>query len=325
MNPLQQWLADATRGLSTDSAVQVHAEIQQHYDSACEAGDDAIAALGDPRAANRAYRKVLLTEQEAMLAPTFTQPKQPGVLRMVLTSVVVAAFAGVLSRRQHGPEFWLMAMAIYSSLPFVWFFPLTTLERCRKYTWVLGARSIVVAAIVWWYDGWMVALPLGAAFFLFDYFFNHQRLSIFRKLAAGQIYRLLPEEPRLTHVEAITLRMLGREPELPEKVSSAVLLMMVAGMAVWLPATFAPMAAWVFAAHFTRRAVPFCTEEGSRRFRIAKWTAMAIAALLPALLGARIPWSGAVFLAQLFWLFDMKGISIRRKLPVAQWPKRLYW
>ena len=55
----------ATRGLSAESAAQVRAEIQQHYDSACEAGDDAIAALGDPRAANRAYRKVLLTEQEA--------------------------------------------------------------------------------------------------------------------------------------------------------------------------------------------------------------------------------------------------------------------
>ena len=57
-------------------------EIQQHYDlahedSAREAGGDALAALGDPRAANRAYRKVLLTEQEAMLAPTFTQPNDP--------------------------------------------------------------------------------------------------------------------------------------------------------------------------------------------------------------------------------------------------------
>jgi hypothetical protein len=66
----------------------------------------------------------------------------------------------------------------------------------------------------------------------------------------------------------MTLRALDTEPELPEKVSSTVLLTMVAGMAVWLPATFVPMAAWVF---------------------------------------------------------DMKSISIRRKLPVAQWSKRLYW
>jgi len=24
-------------------------------------------------------------------------------------------------------------------------------------------------------------------------------------------------------------------------------------------------------------------------------------------------------------LLDMPGISLRRKLPVAEWPKRLYW
>jgi hypothetical protein len=52
---------------------------------------------------------------------------------------------------------------------------------------------------------------------------------------------------------------------------------------------------------------------------------MAVAALLPVLYVARKPWIGAAFLALIFVLFDMRSISIRRKLPVAQWPKRLYW
>jgi hypothetical protein len=43
------------------------------------------------------------------------------------------------------------------------------------------------------------------------------------------------------------------------------------------------------------------------------------------LYGARIPWIGAVYLAFFFLLFDVKSISLRRKLPVAEWPKRLYW
>ena len=77
MTPLEQWLSGATRGLSAESAAQVRAEIQQHYDAATEAGDDALAALGDPRVSNRAYRKVLLTEREARMAPVLTQSKRP--------------------------------------------------------------------------------------------------------------------------------------------------------------------------------------------------------------------------------------------------------
>lgn len=113
--------------------------------------------------------------------------------------------------------------------------------------------------------------------------------------------------------------------ENPERVMGAVLVLMAVGMAVWLPATFAPMAVFVAAAHFTRQTIPFRTEDESRWFRIAKWTAMVVAALLPVLLRARAPWDGAFFLAFLFVLFDLRSISLRRKLPVEQWPGKLYW
>lgn len=324
MTPLEQWISGATRGLSAESAARVREEIQQHYDSACEAGGDALAALGDPRTANRAYRKVLLTEQEALLAPALTQPKRPGAQRILLSATLLAALVWLQVGKQHAPGFWPIGIAIFWTVPLRWFLPLTTLERSRIYFYVHVLRSIAVVGVAWWYEGWMGALLLGVLCFLFDYFSNYRRLLIFRKLAAGQSYSLLPEEPQLTHLEAIWLRTLEKgSPH--ENVSVAVLFLMLTAMAVWQPATFSPMAVWMAAGFLAGRTLPIYTEQRSRWFRIAKWTAMGAAAVLPVALGARVPEISPVFLTFFFYLFDVKSISLRRKLPVAEWPKRLYW
>lgn len=325
MNPLEQWLSAATRYLSAESAAQVRAEIQQHYDSACEAGDDAIAALGDPRAANRAYRKALLTEQEAMMAPVLTRPKRTGVGRTLLTTALVTALLWFLSRKPHGPVLFPLAIAICCTTPLTWFFSPTTLGRSRTYAYVLGIRDILEAAIAWWYNGWSFALTFGAVLLLSDYVFHHTRLSIFRKLAAGQTYSLLlPGEPRLTRREAIFLR--GLQNGGPhENASIAVLFLILAAVTAWQPATFVPVATWFTLDFLARQTLPICAEERSRRYRIAKWTTMAVAAVLPALYGAPMPWAGAGFIAILFVLFDMNSISLRHKLPAAQWPRKLYW
>ena len=78
MAELANWLKQATRCLAKDSATQVRIEIREHYDSAREAAirdgataDDAsqfaVTSLGDAKAANREYRKVLLTSPEAKM------------------------------------------------------------------------------------------------------------------------------------------------------------------------------------------------------------------------------------------------------------------
>src|SRR5262245_8350522 len=78
MTALDSWLTQATRHLSKDSAAQVRTEIHEHYESAREAAvsggataDEAdrlaVTALGDAKAANRQYRKVLLTSAEARM------------------------------------------------------------------------------------------------------------------------------------------------------------------------------------------------------------------------------------------------------------------
>src|SRR5689334_16391961 len=78
MAALDSWLKQATRHLSKDSAAQVRTEIEEHYvaereaainrgASAKDADRLAVSALGDAKAANRQYRKVLLTSSEARL------------------------------------------------------------------------------------------------------------------------------------------------------------------------------------------------------------------------------------------------------------------
>ena len=332
MTRLEQWLSDATRGLSAESAAQVRAEIEQHYDSAREAGGDAadaMRALGDPRAANRAYRKVLLTEQEAMMAPSLTQSKRPNFQRMLLSAALVAAVFWWVTRKEIDPGHLAFTIGIFCAVPFAWIFPPTTFERSRIYVSLQGVRNILVLAILWWYDGWMGALALAPVLFLINFFFSYRRLSIFRKLAAGQTYSLLPEEPQLTHLEAIHLNTLRKGGGTGENVTVTLLFVILAGMIVWMPAmfapTFAPMAIWTAAGYVTRRTLPIYTEARSRWLRIARWTTMVVAAVLPPLYGARSPWIGAGLLAMFFVLLDMRGISLRRKLPVAEWPRRLYW
>src|ERR1700722_19291739 len=75
---LELWINQASRRLSTDSAARVRTEIREHYESAresaigngassAEADRTAMAALGDAKAVNCEYRRVLLTREEAKL------------------------------------------------------------------------------------------------------------------------------------------------------------------------------------------------------------------------------------------------------------------
>lgn len=75
---LDAWLKRATCRLSAESREQVRSEIQDHFDSAREealaegavpeeAVRAAVESLGNPRAANLAYRKVMLTRAEARM------------------------------------------------------------------------------------------------------------------------------------------------------------------------------------------------------------------------------------------------------------------
>ena len=209
MTPLDQWISKATRKLSPESAASVREEIQQHCDSAREAGaDDPVAALGDPAAANRQYRKVLLTEQEAILGPTLARPQRPNLQRIAISSALLALFLRFMATKNHPPGFWLITIGIFCDVPFALFFSLHTVARRRTYVYLRIARDIVVVALAWWYQEWISALALAAGFFSIEYFGNYRFLTVLRKVAAGQTYAPLPGEPELTHREATRLRAL---------------------------------------------------------------------------------------------------------------------
>lgn len=103
MQALEQWLSVATRGLCESAAERVRAEIGEHYLSAIESageGDSdstdverrAVAALGDAKAANRQYRRVLLTEREATLLRSLTSwgPQHVVGLLLLVTTAIYA-------------------------------------------------------------------------------------------------------------------------------------------------------------------------------------------------------------------------------------------
>jgi hypothetical protein len=172
--PLDQWLFAATKGLSKESAAQVRAEIQEHYDSSREAGGaaaDVMRALGDPRTANRGYRRVLLTKRETWMARDLAKPKRPPYL--------LAGFIFWLSG-QHASSAVPITISTFSTAPLAWFFPM--LEHSRVYVYLHSIRLVLGVAAVWWYSGWISGLVLGAVLFLWDYSTIYRRQLIIRKL-----------------------------------------------------------------------------------------------------------------------------------------------
>lgn len=318
---LDQWLQEATRGLSPESVQRVRDEIQQHCESSERPDADAVAALGDPKVARRAYRKVLLTEREAMLAPVLTRSRKPA--DALLGYAILALLFSLWWPGQYRASDILIRPAILYLIPINWFWPPNTLQRCRVYLYLMMARGLLVICLAWWYQGWVSAAVIGSFVVVVDYLFYGQRLMVFRKLEAGQSFSLLPGEPVLTHNEAIFLHTL-RNGEPYQAISIGFIFVMLTAMAVWLPATVLPLAVSM-AAIFLTRLLPINTPERGQWYRAAKWTLMVIASLLPVLYGARIPWFGAAFYAFIFVMLDLKRISLRRKLPAAEWPKDLYY
>jgi hypothetical protein len=105
---LEVWLRKATRSLAAESAAQVTREIGEHYDAAREtairngataeqAHDAAIGSLGSPRIANRQYRRVLLTANEAGFLRMAQKESSAACERSwIVKSLRLAALAGLL-------------------------------------------------------------------------------------------------------------------------------------------------------------------------------------------------------------------------------------
>lgn len=198
MMSLQQWLSIATRRLSTGAVLQVEAEITSHYDSALEAAladglSDAEAAaralesLGDPKSANREYRRVLLTNLEVTWLANFTRSEreQHSVLNrrvrkgVAVTLIAITALQLATTRRLDAFPYILATVLAIELLPSVLAsFPA---QRIRRIRWSFMA---VVVAGLWWFglrERWGI-LVLVAAFAWIDWI----KASIRRKLPREQ-------------------------------------------------------------------------------------------------------------------------------------------
>lgn len=328
MTALDEWLNIATRELSPESAVQVRAEIEEHYRSALDGGatpEAAIAALGDPKAANQANKKVLLTEYESRMAPVYARGTRPSVRSMVSSTVFfVAIFAWLMtSTFKYGTRIAPLWIVMWSETPLRWILLPTTPERSRILVYAGYARDVIASAVAWWTFDLNAAVIIGVVLFLFRRVLDVPRTAVLQKLEAGQTYSLPSREHELTSFEASFLRTL-RNGDPSRKYAVPFLFVMVGVLTAWLPQLFGAILFMLAIRFSVPYVVDVYTPERSRWFRVAKWTLMALAAVFPVLLGAKARWAPAAYIAFLFWLFDAKRISLRRKLPVEEWPKELY-
>jgi len=208
MTGLDIWLKQATRCLSTDSVTQVECEIREHYESAREAAmtmpggatmNDAeadrlaVAALGDPKAANRQYRKVFLTSVEAKMLREGNWEARAvcsrAWLRWLLLALPAAALWGsaalVLTGSRELARTLLvggMTMLVVLGVPFL---PVYTPARARVFRRVKWLMFLATFALVFGKDllgwSWLLAACVWPIFWV-----EWTRISIRRKLPAAQ-------------------------------------------------------------------------------------------------------------------------------------------
>jgi uncharacterized membrane protein len=200
MTRLESWLTDATRGLSKDSAAQVRTEIGEHYESSLrhdvtpdEADRIAVAALGDAKAANRQYRKVLLTSREAAMLRQSNREARAicsgGLLKGLMIALSVAFLCGGVAFFLAGAIFvartLLLGWVLVGLMAFAPFLPVYTPTRGRAFRVV---KWVFLLLTLW------LALKLTPLFFACLWplaWVEWTRASIRRKLPVAEWPRQL--------------------------------------------------------------------------------------------------------------------------------------
>jgi hypothetical protein len=209
-------------------------------------------------------------------------------------------------------------------MPLRFLIPATTPERNRVLLRFLLVRDVIVIGVAWRFQGWIGAVSLGVLLIGLRMIADQPRTNILRKLAAGQTFSPFPGEPALTHHEAILLNTF-RKGDPSQKYGLPVVFAMLIGLAIWVPLNCAPIAVAMIASFSIPWLFPVVyTPKWSQWYRIGKWASLVVASVLPVFLGAKAPWVVAPFVAYLCWMFEWKRISLRRKLPMKEWPKELY-
>jgi hypothetical protein len=198
MTALDTWLKQATRHLSKDSTAQVRIEIQEHYESAREAATQngatadeadrlAVHDLGNAKKANRQYREVLLTSDEAkMLREGNWEARavcsRPWLKWMLLAMPLAALFAAATLFFTGSPHAWPLfaggtGIGLLFAAPFL---PIYTPSRGRVFRVVKWVVLLSVFGLAFGKDS-QTWLWLGYSF-LWPAWIEWKRISIRRKL-----------------------------------------------------------------------------------------------------------------------------------------------
>lgn len=201
---LDHWLTQATRCLSKDSIAQVRAEIQEHYESAREAAFNAgatpdeadrlaVTAFGDPKSANRQYRRVLLTVAESRLLQQGSREMQAvcagqSMKRVLFSVIAVSLIVAVvtLSRGATGLSRDLSISALAMTSLFVFpLLPIYTPARSRIARYAKWSLLVLIFLIVFGRNvreySWLLVSTLA-----YPVWIEWKRNSIRRKLPVAE-------------------------------------------------------------------------------------------------------------------------------------------
>jgi hypothetical protein len=337
---IEKWLTIATRDLSDDAVERIGAENTEHYRSILDSGrtpEAALASLGDPKMANRQYRRVYLTRKEADVAGALANPKES--LKQAISHdlrylVLLVLLLGLVA--QKGVSLWgLLSVLFWLRTPLDVFYPPTTKERCRNHLWIFIGRILLsvsffayikpAAGLVW--------LVIWAPLVMSSY--QYRRWKVVRKLASTpEGIPVVPAAPALTYLESRMLQSLRRRRA--RDYAWIALVFLVAALLV--PLVGGPLLLALSFEYLVPRFVSIRTPERGRLFRRIKWYLLALTALAPAcyvifgnpdpdLDGLKIL-AGASIEAYLILLAyavrEPVLIQLRNKLPFDQWPERLH-
>ena len=204
MTQLENWLKQATRQLSSDSAARVRTEIQEHYESAREAALSggatteeadrlAVTALGDAKTANCQYRNVLLTSAEARLLNEGNWEARAvcssAGLKWMLFALPVCALAAAVVLFLKGDIATariLLSGGIAMGLMFAGpFLPVYTPRRGRIFRWAKWVVMLAMLGVAFGPDAFRWSWLLFSCLWPMAWV-ELRRVSIRRKLPVGQ-------------------------------------------------------------------------------------------------------------------------------------------
>ncbi len=157
------WLKVATKGLSDESRARVREEIADHFHEAIvegmragltedRAGEQAVASLGSPKAARRAFRRTYLTRYQAKIVHDLVEPTKR-ILFLYAYMVSAATVITVAFPRRGEPE-WLIRSGMLALMAAAAIIVVSTAPGLyrrgrQRAAVVLGAVATTVIWMLW--------------------------------------------------------------------------------------------------------------------------------------------------------------------------------